>query len=54
MMDGAANKDSELAGLMAEMGRKARDAARHLAKTNTMTKNAALMAAAEAIGNNGP
>ncbi len=52
-MDGAADKNSELADLMTEMGQKARAAARFLAKTNTMTKNAALIAAAESVGNHG-
>ena len=49
-MDGAASKDDDIAGMMAEIGQKARDAARHLAKTSTLAKNAALMAAAESIG----
>ena len=56
-MDGAANKDGDIVqdipGMMAEMGQKAREAARLLAKTNTMVKNAALMAAAESIGTHG-
>ena len=52
-MDGADTKSSDIAALMAEMGAKARDAARLLAKTRTMSKNAALMAAAESIGSNG-
>ena len=52
MMDGADNKNSDIAGMMAVMGAKARDAARLLAKTRTMSKNAALMAAAESIGTN--
>jgi glutamate-5-semialdehyde dehydrogenase len=52
MMDDALSSN-DLHVVMAEMGQKARDAARHLAKTNTMTKNTALMAAADAIGNNG-
>ena len=56
-MDGAANNDGDIdqdiPGMMAEMGQKARDAARLLAKTSTMAKNAALMAAAESIGTHG-
>jgi len=52
-MDGALDNNVDIAGLMAEMGQKARAAARLLAKTTTMVKNAALMAAAESIGNNG-
>ncbi len=52
-MDGADTKTGDIAALMAEMGAKARDAARLLAKTRTMTKNAALMAAAESIGTQG-
>ena len=53
-MDGAVDKDGDIAALMAEMGEKARAAARLLAKTQTMAKNAALMAAAESIGTHGP
>ncbi len=53
-MDGAGDKDGDIAALMAEMGEKARAAARLLAKTQTMAKNAALMAAAESIGTHGP
>ena len=53
-MDGAVDKDGDIAALMAEMGEKARAAARMLAKTQTMAKNAALMAAAESIGTHGP
>ena len=52
-MDGADTKTGDIAALMAEMGAKARDAARLLAKTRTMTKNTALMAAAESIGTQG-
>ena len=52
-MDGAGNKDGDIVALMAEMGEKARAAARLLAKTQTMAKNAALMAAAESIGSHG-
>ena len=52
-MDGVIETEGDIAGLMAEMGQKARAAARLLAKTSTMVKNAALMAAAESIGNNG-
>ncbi len=48
-----AHTTNDLQTLMAEMGQKARSAARHLAQINTMTKNAALMAAAEAVGTNG-
>ena len=51
MMDG--DNTGDLHALMNEMGEKARDAARFLAKTNTMGKNAALIAAAESIGTNG-
>jgi hypothetical protein len=53
MMDGAGHNDGNIAEIMTEIGRKARDAARHLAKANTMTKNAALMAAADSIGSHG-
>ncbi|MSO72546.1 MAG: glutamate-5-semialdehyde dehydrogenase [Rhodospirillaceae bacterium] len=49
-MDGAGENSGKIAGLMAEMGEKARAAARALAKAPTAAKNAALMAAAEAIG----
>ena len=52
-MDTAAEQQVDIAAVMAEIGAKARDAARLLAKANTMTKNAALMAAAESIGTNG-
>ena len=48
-MDGAGDKNGDMARVMAEMGRKARAAARVLAKTATAAKNAALMAAAGAI-----
>jgi glutamate-5-semialdehyde dehydrogenase len=50
-MDGAV--DTDIARMMAEMGKNARAAARFLAKTSTMAKNAAIMAAAEAVGNEG-
>jgi glutamate-5-semialdehyde dehydrogenase len=52
-MGGAVDKAGDIAALMAEMGVKARAATRLLAKTSTMVKNSALMAAAESIGNNG-
>ena len=52
-MDGAASKEGDIASLMAEIGRKARAAARLLAKAPTMAKNAALMAAEESIGSHG-
>jgi len=52
-MDGTADTQTEIAIMMAEMGQKARAAARFLAKSSTMVKNAALMAAAESIGANG-
>jgi len=52
-MDGASDKAGDIATLMTDIGQKARAAARFLAKTNTMTKNAALMAAAESIGTHG-
>jgi glutamate-5-semialdehyde dehydrogenase len=52
-MDGAGDKTGDIATLMTDMGQKARAAAHFLAKTNTMTKNAALMAAAESIGTHG-
>jgi glutamate-5-semialdehyde dehydrogenase len=53
LMDGTADTQTEIAIMMAEMGQKARAAARFLAKSSTMVKNAALMAAAESIGANG-
>ena len=52
-MENTAEKLSDIAAVMTDMGIKARAAARALAKASTMAKNAALMAAADAIGNNG-
>ncbi len=52
-MDGAIDKDGDIVAMMDEMGKKARAAARLLAKTQTMVKNAVLMAAAESIGSHG-
>ncbi len=52
-MDGAMENTGDIVAVMEELGKKARAAARLLAKTSTMVKNAALMAAAESIGNNG-
>lgn len=51
MMDG--DNTSDIHALMTEMGEKARDAARFLARAGTMHKNAALLAAAESIGAQG-
>jgi glutamate-5-semialdehyde dehydrogenase len=48
-MDGALDKQDDLAKLMDDVGRRARAAARVLAKSPTESKNAALRAAADAI-----